>query len=185
MAEQELLARYAPTVEAMNGWGVGGPVRSHRARGDMLALGEVEVPGVALDLFTGERGAFAAKHVAGNIGGGVLSRFTVTFDYARQLMYLEKNRLFDRPDTHDRSGLWINRAGDAFSVEDVVPGSPAAQAGVAVGDRITAVDGQAPAKLSLADTRARWRSAAPGTRLRLRIENAQGSREVTLVLREP
>jgi predicted aspartyl protease len=184
VAEHELQAKYAPTVEAMSGWGVGGPVRSHRARGGTLVLGEVAVPGVALDLFTGERGAFAAKHVAGNIGGGVLARFTVTFDYARQRMYLEKNRLFDQPDTHDRSGLWINRAGGAFTVEDVVPGSPAAQAGVRVGDRITAVDGQAAAGLSLADTRARWRGAAPGTRVRLRIENAQGSRAAELVLRD-
>jgi predicted aspartyl protease len=184
VAEHGLLARYAPTVEAMTGWGVGGPVRSHRARGGTLVLGSVEVPGVALDLFTGERGAFAAKNLAGNIGAGVLSRFTVTFDYARQQMYLEKNRRFDRPDTHDRSGLWINRAGDAFQVEDVVPGSPAAQAGVRVGDRITAVDGQPASALSLGDTRTRWRSAAPGTRVALRIEGAQGKREVALVLRE-
>jgi Aspartyl protease/PDZ domain len=184
VAEHGLLARYAPTVEAMAGWGVGGPVRSHRARAGELALGDVKVPGVAMDLFTGDRGAFAAQHVAGNIGGGVLARFTVTFDYAHQRMYLEKNRFFDQPDTHDRSGLWINRGGNAFTVEDVVPGSPAAQAGVRVGDHITAVDGQAPAALSLADTRARWRSAAPGTRVRLRIENAQGGREVDVVLRD-
>lgn len=183
VAEHGLLARYAPTVEAMSGWGVGGPVRSRRAHGGTLELGGVEVPGVALDLFTGERGAFAAKNLAGNIGAGVLSRFTVTFDYARQQMYLEKNRLFDRPDAHDRSGLWINRAGDAFQVEDVVPGSPAAQAGIRAGDRITAVDGTPAAGLSLADTRARWRSAAPGTRVSLRVEGAQGSRDVALVLR--
>jgi hypothetical protein len=184
VAEHGLLARYAPTVEAMTGWGVGGPVRSHRARAGELTLGDVTVPGVATDLFTGDRGAFAARHVAGNIGGGVLARFTVTFDYARQRMYLEKNRLFDQPDTHDRSGVWINRAGNAFTVEDVVPASPAAQAGVRVGDRITAVDGKAATALSLADTRARWRSAAPGTRVRLRIENAQGKREVTIALRD-
>jgi C-terminal processing protease CtpA/Prc len=48
----------------------------------------------------------------------------------------------------------------------VVPGSPAAQAGVRVGDRITAVDGKAATALSLADTRGHWRSAAPGTRVR-------------------
>lgn len=182
VAEHGLLARYAPTVEALTGWGVGGPVRSHRAHAAELTLGDVKVPGVAIDLFTGDRGAFAAKHAAGNVGGGVLSRFTVTFDYARQVMYLERNRLFDRPDTHDRSGLWINRAGDAFAIEDVVPGSPAARAGLRVGDRITAVDGQPAAGLSLAETRARWRSAAPGTRVRLRVEGAQGGREVVLVL---
>ena len=42
----------------------------------------------------------------------------------------------------------------------------------------------AAAALSLADTRGRWRSAAPGTRVRLRIENAQGKREVAITLRD-
>lgn len=154
-------------------------MRTYPAQGGSFRLGEVEVPDVPLDLFAGEAGAFADRYVAGNVGGGVLKRFTVTFDYGRKRMILEPDPAAAVPEGHDRAGLWINRAGDGFRVEDVTAGGPAAEAGLAVGDRITAVDGRAATELSLSAVRQRFRSEPPGTRVRLTVAGEGGeAREV-------
>jgi hypothetical protein len=184
VAEHALLEKYAPTPETVHGWGVGGPVRARLAYAGTFALGDVEVPGPAIALFTGGRGAYAARHVAGNIGGGLLQRFNVTFDYGRQRIYLERNRWFSHPEGHDRAGMWIHRAGDAFLVEDVVSGGPAVQAGVQIGDRILVVDGCPVAGLDLSATRASWRRMPPGTRVRLVVERAGRSFDSELILRD-
>lgn len=188
VAEHRLAEKYAPRFDALTGWGVGGGVRSHPVRAGLLKLGGVEIREVVADLFVGEAGAFSDRYLAGNVGGGVLKRFTVTFDYGRKEMILEPGATATRPEGYDRAGIWINlagEAGEAFQVEDVVPGSPAAEAGLAVGDRITAVDGRPVAELSLSEVRQRFKSEAPGTEVHLALVGEDGgSREVTLTLRD-
>jgi C-terminal processing protease CtpA/Prc len=67
----------------------------------------------------------------------------------------------------------------------VYAGSPAAEAGIEVGDRVTAVDSQPAAKLTLPALRLRLRTDAPGTRVRLTLRTgAAAEREVTLTLRD-
>jgi membrane-associated protease RseP (regulator of RpoE activity) len=135
---------------------------------------------VATELSTQETGAFTNRYLAGNVGGGVLERFTVTFDYPRRVMILEPNgREADPP---DRSGMWLNAFDRAFRVEAVTPGGPAADAGLAVGDRVLAVDGRPVSELRLPDLRDRLRGA-PGTVLRLDVQSAAApARPVALTL---
>lgn len=185
VAEHGLREKYGAHTEALTGWGVGGGVRAYPARGGSFRLGEVEIPDILLDLFVGEEGAFADRYVAGNIGGGVLKQFTVTFDYGRKQMILEPGAACCAPEGYDRAGLWINRAEGGFRVEDVTAGGPAAEAALAAGDLITAVDGRAAAELSLSAVRQRFRSEPPGTRVHLTVRNEAGeAREVELTLRK-
>jgi hypothetical protein len=185
VAEHKLQEKYGARVPALTGWGVGGGVKSFPARAGTLKLGSLEVPAPAIDLFVGEEGAHADRYVAGNVGGGLLKRFTVTLDYGRQQLILVPNASFGRPEGHDRAGIWLNRDGEAFRVEDVVAGGPAAAAGLAVGDRVTAVDGRPAAELSLSAVRERLRNEPPGTVVRLAVESEGGeAREVTVVLRD-
>lgn len=182
--EHGLEAKYAPRFEAMSGWGVGGGVRSAMTRAKVLKLGSVEVPGPVTDIARSEKGAFADRYDAGNVGGGVLRRFTVTFDYPNQRLYLEPNAAFPRPDSYDRAGLWLNRAGAELEVKDVVAGGPAAEAGLKAGDRIVAVDGTSAAEIRLPDLRVRLRTEKPGTPVRLTVRTGEATREATVVLRD-
>jgi PDZ domain/Aspartyl protease len=177
-----LRAKYGATVEAVTGWGVGGPTRSALARAKVLELGNVAVPGPVTHLSLQQKGSFSDPYLAGNVGGGILKRFTVTFDYGHQVMYLEPNAQAD-PDVYDRAGLWINRDGDGYAVVDVVPGGPAAEAGLKPGDEILVLDGRSAQEIPLADARARLRDT-PGTPVRLTVRSGGASREVTIVLRE-
>lgn len=173
----------AAKIEALSGWGVGGGGRAVVTRTGLLELGEVRVPAPVTSVALQERGAFTDPYLAGNIGGGILRRFTVTFDYGQQKIYFEPNRTSGEKDIWDRSGLWLNREGDAYKVEDVVAGSPAAAAGLKVGDLVLAVNGRKAADLPLAETRELLKSA-PGTRVRLLLRSGEAEREVEVVLRE-
>lgn len=183
-AEHGLKTRYAPKVEAVSGWGVGGGVRSDMTRAKVLELGSVQVPEPVTDLALVQKGALASRYLAGNVGGGVLRRFDITFDYGRQRLYFQPNANFDRPDTYDRAGLWLNRTDAGFQVMDVVAGGPAAEAGLKAGDTIVAIDGQAARELILPDLRTRLKESSPGTQVRMTVRSGEGSREVTVVLRD-
>jgi hypothetical protein len=77
------------------------------------------------------------------IGGEVLRRFTVVFDYYHKRMFLEPNRHITEPVAEDRSGIAIRWDADksVFLVHDISVGSPATRSGLKKGDMITAIDG--------------------------------------------
>jgi hypothetical protein len=83
-----LVDRYRAGEEAVTGWGVGGGVRAKVAHARLLTLGDVEVRDPVTELVTSDKGALADRYLAGNVGGGVLRRFRVTFDYRRERLFL-------------------------------------------------------------------------------------------------
>jgi hypothetical protein len=183
--EHGLRAHYGAKVEAMSGWGVGGGVRSVLARAGVLELGALKVTSPVLDIVVSEKGSFNNLYQAGNIGGGLLKRFTVTFDYGRQRLIFEPTAASNVADVWDRSGLWLNRgaSGKDFTVMDVVAGGPGAEAGLRTGDAILSFDGKTGQDLTLADAR-RLLLGAVGTRIKLKVRGPGGEREVTLALRD-
>lgn len=179
----QLVERYHPDIEAVTGWGVGGGVRAKVVRAAMLTLGSVEVPLPVTELVTSEKGALTDRYLAGNVGGGVLRRFRVTFDYRHERLYLAPGG-DATADVFDRAGLWLVGDSKELTVEDLIPGGPAAAAGVMPGDRLLALDGVAVKKLGTAAVRARLRSAPPGTHVRLRVRGNGRPRDVDAVLRD-
>jgi hypothetical protein len=163
--EHDLLAKYGAAPESVVGWGVGGPSRGHPARFGTLRLGDIDIGDVAGDLYSGDKGAFATPDISANLGGGLLKRFTVAFDYAAKMMYLAPNADFGKADPFDRSGLWLLGDGEALEVADVAKDSAAARAHLRVGDRITAIDGSKPASGALPVLRQRLRESPVGAKL--------------------
>lgn len=184
VAAHGLVERYGATTVRIGGWGVGGPARGYVVRAGLLRLGPVEVPGVVTGLSVQQQGAFAGAEEAGNVGYGVLSRFVVTLDYARQRIILEKGARFAEPDAADRSGLWLHLVKGGFEVVEAVPGTPAAEAGLAEGDRIVAVDGRPAAKLGLPAVRKALRTLPAGRVVKLKVKRGGTVREVALTLRD-
>ncbi|THD58506.1 aspartyl protease family protein [Phenylobacterium sp.] len=181
----DLKARFSKGASAVVGWGVGGPSRSYVVRLTSLTLGGVPVEGVAAGLVEDKGGSMTDPNYDGNVGSGLLKRFVVTFDYAHQVMYLK--RITPTPPdvgTFDRSGLWINAKDGGYAVTDVAKDSAGAEAGVAVGDVITAIDGQPAVADQLADARRKLRSEPVGTKVALTVRRGGESRAVTLTLRD-
>ncbi|MDE3116385.1 MAG: aspartyl protease family protein [Pseudomonadota bacterium] len=166
VATNGLRAKAGKGVEAVDGWGVGGPSHAFVSRGRTLTLGGYAIKGPVVEMSTDKGGAFADAAIAGNIGAGILKRFVVTLDYGHSLMYLKPvaGSVADL-DTYDRAGMWINAGAKGFKVVDVTEGSPAAKAGLKKDDVITAVDGTPADEIKLYDLRQRLRDDDPGTEI--------------------
>jgi hypothetical protein len=115
------------------------------------------------------------------MGGEILDRFTVILNYPARLMILEPNKTFPNIFTADMSGLTIIAVPPAFNkfeVAQVAKKSPAAGAGIEVGDTI---DGQAASYYTLDDLRAVLRQ--DGTQHTLDLSHNGKTIEVKLELR--
>jgi hypothetical protein len=182
VAKHDLHNASAKGEEAVTGWGVGGPTTAFVTRGGLLKIGSVDVPDPLVLLTTDKGGANADENLAGNIGGGILKRFVVTFDYEHSRMYLKAIRgPIDDLDTFDRAGMWFNGDAEGFKIVDVSARTPAAEAGLANGDIITAIDGKPATGLSLPDVRKRLRNDPPGETV---VFSIKGKGDVKVTLRD-
>jgi Aspartyl protease/PDZ domain len=172
------------TAVGINGFGFGGP-----ALGTLGRLREIEIDGMQLnnlvaDYTTQTQGALAAPFIAANIGGNLLRRFDITFDYGRQTMALVPNAAFNDPDNYERIGLFLILKDGKVTVADARPGAPAALAGIARGDIISTIDGAPTSTMSLEEVRATFSKPA-GTVLHLGVTTKSGvQKTIDVTLRD-
>lgn len=148
--ERKLLERVPNTVQS-KARGVGGEFPLTIGRIESLSLGRfrLDSPTAA---FPQTGGFISKKGSAGNIGGLILRRFKVIFDYSRKRMILEPNKSFNDPFEFDKSGLALVTDVPQFKiikVNRVMENSPAAEAGIKVEDVILEVDGRAASEFTL------------------------------------
>lgn len=180
-----LLNRFPGGVTAMTGWGVGGPSMSQVVRIPSLTLGRVRVDRPVIGLSRASAGSFSDANFGGNIGSGLLKRFVVSFDYSRQLMYLQP--LSPPPadvGTFDRSGMWINAGEDGFVVAYVSPGGAADAAGIVKGDVVVAVNGLELGAEKLSEVRSLLRSTPAGEVVRLTVRRKGEQRTIDLAVKD-
>lgn len=116
------------------------------------------------------------------IGLGLLSRFNLVFDYSRQRMFVEPNHTFAEPDEYDMSGMAVGwRNEEYIEIRRLIPDSPAAQAGLKVGDKITKLNGRPVNSYTLWEWEPLMRRA--GTTITLTVLREGQSDDVSLILR--
>ena len=156
-----------PAVGRELGGGEGGGF----ARLTEFRIGPYQIAQPIADFAPGNLPAEKDPRIAGEIGGEMLRRFNVVFDYGRQQLILAANGDFRFDDEEDMSGILVAANGPGlknFEVIDVRPGSPGADAGIQRGDVIAAVDDEAAADLSLAAIRKLFKQ--PSHKYKLLIE---------------
>jgi hypothetical protein len=181
----QLRARFPNGVRAVTGWGMGGASHSYVVRLPSVALGPFTIERPVAYLSESRVSSLSDPNVDGNVGGGLLKRFVVSFDYAHQTLYLKP--LVPPPadvGRFDRSGMWFNAAGDGYVVADVSAGGPAQQAGLVVGDLITSIGGRSASPEGLSEARALLRSAPAGSQVRVSVKRGQTEETVVLTLRD-
>ena len=160
-----LLEKYRAGAETVVGQGVSGPAHAHPARFGRLTIGRFTIDGLAGELSTSNKGAFADPDLEADLGGGALRHFTLAIDYSAKHIYLAPNATLGRPNPFDRSGLWLLADDDALQIADVARGSAAEHAKLRKDDRILSIDGKPIAKRGLSDWRGRLRELPVGTAL--------------------
>jgi C-terminal processing protease CtpA/Prc len=122
--------------------------------------------------------------VDGSIGYQILRQFVITFDYSRGEAWFERSRAFGTKTVQWKSGFQAVKAnGLDFQVITVLPDSPAAGAGISVGDVITEVDGRPAASVGQAEFGDLMRRY-DGTRVRLSIVRDGNPHSIVLTLKE-
>jgi hypothetical protein len=130
--------------------GVGGHLAYHRYRAKSFSLGGATLNAPPVTISDATAGSFASRSVAGNIGLRIIARYGITFDLRAQTVTLVPNARVHAPFLSDRTGMSLDQPSPAtFAVLSVVPGSPAAQAGLVPGTIITAINGTSIARAHL------------------------------------
>jgi hypothetical protein len=120
----------------------------------------------------------------GSIGYEILQQFAVTFDYRRREVLLERSNMFGRKAVQGTTGFQAVKVGsEGFSVVTVLDDSPAAVAGMDVGDLITEIDGVPTGAMSRADFTVPFRRPE-GTVALLSVSRGGSRQKVALTLKE-
>jgi hypothetical protein len=174
----------AAGYQAPIGTGVGGTVVGRVTRLDALELGGLRVARPTVGMAERAEGFFGTTMVDGTVGAPVFRRTRMVLDYARSRVIFEPSAGFAEPYDTDMSGMALAAAPDQpITVEYVVAAGPAANAGIAPGDVLLAVelDGRRVDAGSLDEIRALFN--ADGARRRLTLRRGATTREVVLTLR--
>lgn len=132
--------------------------------------------------FTVRNPIFSTSKKADNqLGLGYLSRFVVTFDFPRKVMYLKKGKAYDLPDGRDRSGLRIARHAGKTVATEVGLFSPAWWAGIRPQDEILRIEGYSAKQTSLYSLRRLL--CQEGKNVNLLLQKGQGLTDVSVKLR--
>ncbi|PWK72469.1 aspartyl protease [Mucilaginibacter oryzae] len=135
------------------GIGLNGPINGFISRLEEFDIGKFRVKQV-LASFPNDNNNQNNLTVKrdGNLGAGILKRFTVVFDYPDSVMYLKRASNFDEPFEHDMSGLEYYAAGDNYDrivISRVEPGSAADEIGLERDDEIIAINFNPVSKMTL------------------------------------
>ncbi len=184
--EHDLINRFGPTLYTTMGGGVGGQVKAHIGRLGNFVFGGISLGPIPSSLSQIEAGALANPDRAGIIGSAVLQRFRVLFDYAGDRLILFESDFDAGRLDFDKSGTFLVADVDdrsVYRVVDVIPGSPADEAGLAVGDIIREIDGKPADSIPLEQVRRLFRRDA-GTTYTIAYERAGRSFATKLTLKK-
>jgi hypothetical protein len=162
----------APSISGPFSVGLGGESRQRMGRAKRFAFAGFTFDAPIVAAAEDRAGAAAAADLDGLIGGEVLRRFTLTLDYAHSRLCLAPNGGLREPFDTGMSGAGFKSADlkfDRVLVRYVLPGSPAAEAGLREGDEIVGVDGE---RVTMQQLRALF--SEPGKRYAVRVR--RGSR---------
>ena len=146
-----------------------------------LELGKSTLTDVPFFITSGDPVRANSSNAGGLMGNAIWERFDLVLDFPDKKLFLNPNANFDAPFKHNLYGFGLKTTGADLSqmvVCDLSPHSPAAQAGVKLGDVLLQVDATPTTSLNL-DT-VRHELQEPGTHAFV-WQRAEGN--VTLTLR--
>jgi hypothetical protein len=162
--------------------GLGGDFEATEGRLENLQIGKLEVDRPLAIFSKASKGLTSTRKYDGSIGGDMLRRFTITFDYPRKRVMLEPNTLLDTPfrTGTEISGLLFGsiRAEASSGTLSIIKGSAAAAAGFQDGDKILMINGKPSSDYTLDELEHIF--STEGATIHIGIERAGKQIEITI-----
>jgi Aspartyl protease/PDZ domain len=166
--------------------GIGGDFRNVEGRVDSLRIATIEIDKPLVIFSEADTGLTSTRKYDGSIGGDILSRFTIVFDYPQKIVILKPNDLFGSPfqTGTEVSGLVFGSTtstgpdGTVTGSLSTIKGSAAALAGFQEGDKIIAIDGKRSSEYTRREMERIF--SQEGATIHLQIERAGKELEVTV-----
>jgi hypothetical protein len=164
------------TVSTVIGRGLGGVITGKIGRIESLKLGDYSLDNVLVNFPDANsymdtlKSSSTFRH--GTMGGEILNRFSIIFNYPQGKLYLKKNNEFKKPFYLNLSGIDLKAKGsslDVFEVAEVRKFSPADNVGVLPGDLVISVNGTPVKNLRLNEINAVL-NMKPGKKIFLTVE---------------
>lgn len=174
--EEHNLLKLTPKTFASSaiGAGLNGISKGILGRLKTVRLGSIVIEHPVTTFSQDTQGVFASTSVLqGNIGGEILRRFRVTFDYKRKQMMLEPTAELTTPYEFDMSGLFLRSDGAEFKtirIERVQENAPAGEAGIQAGDELLSINGKPVAQFTLESIRQMFRKDQTKCTLKIKRE---------------
>ena len=182
--EHKLLEKLPKALHTTIGGGAGGECRGYVGRLERMQLGPFQINEPVASCAQDRTGVLASPAFSGIVGGPMLRRCRVFFDYQGERMILEPYASKPTPYEYDMSGLFLTAKGPDFTqltVMSVMEDSPAAEAGVRPGDVILTINGKPASGFTLEQLRTLLRQ--PGRKLRLELQRGEERLQISLTLR--
>lgn len=173
-------------IAANLGVGLNGPIEGFVSRVNEVDIGKYKLKDVLVSLpVDSGLSAANAEHRDGNLGMGILKKFSLIIDYPDSAIYIKPNNTFDEPFEHDMSGLEYFKAGENYDhviINRVEPGSPADAVGIEPGDEIISINFKEVSKMTLEQIDALFKSR-PDRTLLIEVSHDKKTDAVILTLK--
>lgn len=164
-------------IQGILGMGLGGFLTGAKGRIQQVQLGPFPINNLVgsfqdVKLYPDTTHLQGRQGILGNL---VLERFDVILDYPRSKAYVRPNDDYADPFPVDRSGLFLISSGFDLStimVQEVLPGSPAFEAGIRPGDILRSYNGWPVSFFGLQGLSKRFRNEQ-GKKVRLKIKRGR------------
>ena len=170
------------------GMGLGGYIEGFTGRVHRVELGDYSQRGVITyfqHLDTTQNLEFL-NHRNGLIGNTLLGHYQIILDYQNSKIWLKPGKSVQEAYVYDRSGLSIIATGPKFNdylIQNVLPNSPGAEAGIQRGDEIIRIRRTPVSFFSLGDIQ-RILQKKPGKKIRIVVNREGKHLKKTITLRE-
>lgn len=163
------------TVSSLLGRGLGGEIVGKVGRIKSLTLGGHKLERIIANF--PDPNSYTDSLKVGNvfrngaIGGEILSRFTVIFNFPKERFYVKKNSAFKNDFYYNLSGITVKAKGSALNIFEVIEvreASASEKGGILPGDQILSVNGIAANHLDLNIVNSFFNSK-PGKKIRIEI----------------
>ena len=139
-------------ITASLGYGLSGEIKGYLGRIDYASFGGKKLEGIITSFPMPDAGDPLPYERNGSIGGELLKKFHVIFDFPNSKLYMKANRSFKYPFEYNMSGLELIAQGkdlDMFVISKIRKDAAADNVGFKPGDIVVSLNNVSSDKLNL------------------------------------